>query len=174
MQLLTVVPSFRSLRSSVTPEGTATFDNTIVAHDFCDLLAEDAPFEPEKVQVVARSSNFGPCVIEGAEGTTKACTQAEAAKAPKRSEALVIIEMGFNKCLAELFDRRCLVNRLFHFPRENKGDRTRLYRDQPLYLSCTSSSQAVERQQAVITIGTPGPLFCRFFRAQSFIYATQF
>lgn len=93
LQLLTVVPSFRSLRSSVTPEGTATFDNTIVAHDFCDLLAEDAPFEPEKVQVVARSSNFGPCVTEGAEGTTKACTQAEAAKAPRRSETLVMIEI---------------------------------------------------------------------------------
>lgn len=56
---LTVVPSFRSLRSSVTPEGTATFESTMVAHDFCDLLAEDAPFEPEKVQVVARSSSLG-------------------------------------------------------------------------------------------------------------------
>lgn len=72
LQPLTVVPSFRSLRSSVTPEGTATFDSTIVAQDFCDLLAEDAPFEPEKVQVVARSSSFGPCVTSGAEGTTKA------------------------------------------------------------------------------------------------------
>lgn len=72
LQLLTVVPSFRSLRSSVTPEGTATFDSTIVAQDFCDLLAEDAPFAPEKVQVVARSSKFGPCVTVGAEGTTKA------------------------------------------------------------------------------------------------------
>lgn len=27
--------------------------NTIVAQDFCDLLAEAAPAEPEKVQLVA-------------------------------------------------------------------------------------------------------------------------
>jgi Fe-S cluster assembly iron-binding protein IscA len=65
VSMLTVVPSFKSLRSSVTPEGTATFESTMVAHDFCDLLADDAPLEPEKVQVVARSSSLGAWVTVG-------------------------------------------------------------------------------------------------------------
>lgn len=62
---LTVVSSGRSLRSSVVPEGTATFDRIMVEHELCDLLAEDAPLEPEKVQLVARLARLGGAVIAG-------------------------------------------------------------------------------------------------------------
>jgi hypothetical protein len=37
------------VRSSVVPDGTATEDNTIVAHEALDLLAAAAPLEPENV-----------------------------------------------------------------------------------------------------------------------------
>ncbi len=33
------------------PDGTATLDRTMVAHDAWDLLADEAPFDPEKVQL---------------------------------------------------------------------------------------------------------------------------
>lgn len=61
---LTWVPSFRLLRSNVTPEGTATLERTIVAQDFCEALAEAAPLEPEKVQL-ARFSRLGAAVMAG-------------------------------------------------------------------------------------------------------------
>jgi hypothetical protein len=50
---LTAVLSFRLDRSKVVPDGTATLERIMVEHDACDLLADDAPLEPEKVQVVA-------------------------------------------------------------------------------------------------------------------------
>jgi hypothetical protein len=53
-RILTDVPSFRSDRSSVVPDGTATFDSTMVAQEPCDLDAEDAPLEPENVQLPER------------------------------------------------------------------------------------------------------------------------
>lgn len=62
----TCVPLVRSVRSSVTPEGTATLDKTMVEQDVLDLLAEDAPLEPEKVQVVALLSRSGAAVGKGA------------------------------------------------------------------------------------------------------------
>jgi len=64
---LTVVPSARLDRSSVTPDGTATLLRTMVAHAFCDTLASDAPFDPEKVQLVAllATSAIGGGVIAG-------------------------------------------------------------------------------------------------------------
>jgi hypothetical protein len=49
----------------VVPEGTVMPDRTMVAHDFWDLLAEAAPFEPVKVQLVAlfASNGLGAGVI---------------------------------------------------------------------------------------------------------------
>jgi hypothetical protein len=67
------------------PEGTTIPDRTMVAHDCWDLLADDAPFEPLKVQLVAllarRASGGG--VISGA-ATGEAAAQA--AKAISRVE----------------------------------------------------------------------------------------
>ena len=51
------------------PDGTATADMTMVEQDVFDLLARDAPLEPEKVHEVARfstSSAKGAGVICGA------------------------------------------------------------------------------------------------------------
>lgn len=48
------------------PDGTATSDRTIVEQDVLDLLADEAPSDPEKVQVVALSSSFGGGVGAGA------------------------------------------------------------------------------------------------------------
>jgi hypothetical protein len=39
-------------------------ERTIVAQDFCEALAEAAPFEPEKVQL-ARFSRLGAAVMAG-------------------------------------------------------------------------------------------------------------
>jgi hypothetical protein len=53
----------------VVPEGTATLDRTIVAHDAWDLLAEEAPADPENVQLArfCRAwSREGPGVTAGA------------------------------------------------------------------------------------------------------------
>jgi hypothetical protein len=65
---LTVVSSARSERSKVTPEGTVMPDRTKVAHDFCETLAEEAPLEPEKVQLalLARVAS-GAGVTSGAD-----------------------------------------------------------------------------------------------------------
>jgi hypothetical protein len=49
----------------VVPEGTATLERTIVEQDFCDLLAEAAPDDPENVQEVARFARLGAAVIAG-------------------------------------------------------------------------------------------------------------
>ena len=57
----TCVPVVRPVKSSVVPDGTATLDRTIVAQEAFDLLAEAAPFEPEKVQV-ARFSRLGAAI----------------------------------------------------------------------------------------------------------------
>jgi hypothetical protein len=40
----------------------------IVEQDFCDLLADAAPDDPENVQDVARFARFGAAVIAGAGG----------------------------------------------------------------------------------------------------------
>lgn len=72
--LVTVVSSSRSLRSRVVPEGTATSERMIVEHDFCDLLALDAPLEPEKVQLVALLARLGAWVIAGAASATGEAT----------------------------------------------------------------------------------------------------
>jgi hypothetical protein len=64
----------------VVPEGTATADSTMVEHAVLDLLADEAPLDPENVQLVARSANFGAAVTWAAAGSGRAC----AAAAPKR------------------------------------------------------------------------------------------
>ncbi len=45
------MPEVSPVRSSVVPDGTATLLRTMVAHEFLDLLAAEAPEDPEKVQV---------------------------------------------------------------------------------------------------------------------------
>lgn len=72
--LITVVSSSRSLRSRVVPEGTATSERMIVEQDFCDLLALDAPLDPEKVQLVALLARLGASVIAGAASATGEAT----------------------------------------------------------------------------------------------------
>jgi hypothetical protein len=60
------VPLLRSVRSRVLPEGTATLESTIVAHDVLLMEAKDAPEEPENMQVLARFSTFAANVGAGA------------------------------------------------------------------------------------------------------------
>lgn len=77
----TVVSSASLLRSRVVPDGTATLESTIVEQAVCDLLAEAAPLEPEKVHVVARLAKLGACVMAGsATGDANAPSAKEAAK----------------------------------------------------------------------------------------------
>ncbi len=66
MNILTLVPFFRPVRSRVTPDGTASADSTIVEHEVFDLLADKYPPDPEKVQVVALLSRSGAAVGAGA------------------------------------------------------------------------------------------------------------
>jgi len=72
----TVVPEFKPVKSRVVPEGTASADRMIVEQEVLDLLAEDAPPEPEKVQVVALLLRSGAAVGSGA-GRAKASAAAE-------------------------------------------------------------------------------------------------
>ena len=66
VEVRTEVPEFNPVRSRVTPDGTAKADKTMVAQDFFDLLASEAPLEPEKVQVVALLERSGAAVGSGA------------------------------------------------------------------------------------------------------------
>jgi hypothetical protein len=72
----------------VVPDGTVIPDKTIVAHDFCDLLAEAAPLAPLKVQLVALLARAasGAGVIAGPATATGVAMTAEAAKAARRAE----------------------------------------------------------------------------------------
>ena len=49
------MPDVSPVKSSVVPEGTATFERTMVAHEALDLLAAEAPDDPEKVQDALRN-----------------------------------------------------------------------------------------------------------------------
>lgn len=60
------MPSFRSVKSRVTPAGTVTASMMMVEHSVFDTLAEEAPSEPLKVQVVALFSKSGAAVGAGA------------------------------------------------------------------------------------------------------------
>lgn len=95
MQVLTVVSSGKLLRSRVFPEGTATFDKMIVEQDFCETLAEDAPLEPEKVQLVALlSSKFGAGVMAGS-ATGFAMAQAVSAASTTEPKISLVIAIGY-------------------------------------------------------------------------------
>ena len=73
-------------RSKVVPEGTVMPDRTMVEHDDWDLLAEAAPLEPLKVQLVAlfASNGLGGGVISGPAKATGDATAAQAAKATNK------------------------------------------------------------------------------------------
>jgi hypothetical protein len=81
--ILTVVPSFKSVRSRVTPDGTASAERIMVEHEVFDLLADEYPPDPEKVQVVALFSRSGAAVGAGA-GTASTCV---IAARPKRRDS---------------------------------------------------------------------------------------
>jgi hypothetical protein len=87
---ITVVPEVRSVRSRITPDGTAMLERIIVAQDALDLLAAEAPEEPEKVHE-ARLERFGAAVGAGA-GTAAgaAATSEVVARSPKRTESWTI------------------------------------------------------------------------------------
>jgi hypothetical protein len=51
------VPSFRPVKSSVTPDGTAKAERTIVEQDVLDALAAEYPVEPAKVHPPAAAAD---------------------------------------------------------------------------------------------------------------------
>ena len=55
----------RPVKSKVVPDGTATAEIMIVEQEVLDLLAEEAPPDPENVQVVARLLISGAAVGSG-------------------------------------------------------------------------------------------------------------
>lgn len=107
----TVVSSGRSDRSRVTPDGTAMLDRTMVEHDFWEALAEAAPLEPEKVQLVARFTRLtsGAGVTAGAAaGSATGEAKAEAARAAIRvkTRGAMVNKAGLNavfRCVCHIF-----------------------------------------------------------------------
>lgn len=75
------------------PDGTASADNTMVEQEVLDLLADEAPPEPEKVQVVARLSRSGAAVGAGAAAGR---AEAKTDNPPRRRqiECLTIFKMS--------------------------------------------------------------------------------
>lgn len=70
---MTWVPLVSLVRSRVVPAGTATLLRMMVAQAAFDFVAEAAPLEPEKVQVVARfSTTVGAAATRAALPTTAA------------------------------------------------------------------------------------------------------
>ena len=88
---ITCVPEDRPVRSRTRPDGTTRPLRTIVAQDALDLLAAEAPEDPEKVHeaLLARS---GAAVGDGV-GTAAgaAATSEVAARSPKRKESWTIL-----------------------------------------------------------------------------------
>lgn len=83
----------RPVKSKVTPEGTATAEMMMVEQEVLDLLAEEAPADPEKVQVVARffrSLRSGAAVGSGA--AAGAATARAAAPRRRARERRTIVE----------------------------------------------------------------------------------
>jgi hypothetical protein len=82
------------------PDGTATSDRIIVEHDACDLLADDAPLEPEKVQVVAlfaRAAGSGGAVMAGA-GWATGEANANAPRAESRAHVISMTAKEYLQC----------------------------------------------------------------------------
>lgn len=94
----------KPVKSSVTPDGTATDDRTIVEQDFLDLLAKDAPLEPEKVQVVALLSMSGAAVGSGAAmGLAKVATALNASTAARTlNEGAISLSIAGELCFVTL------------------------------------------------------------------------
>jgi hypothetical protein len=113
----TVVPSFRPVKSNVVPEGTATADSTMVEQAVLDLLADEAPLDPEKVQLVALSANCGAAVTWALAGSGSACTAA-APKSPKMQN-LVLATMMNRKALSENSVKETIVRQI-EFPRNRQ------------------------------------------------------
>jgi hypothetical protein len=94
MEILTCVPDFNPVKSSVTPDGTAIAERIIVEQEVFDLLAEEAPPEPENVQVVARLARSGAAVGTGAgagAGTAKTLATAERPSRVREKATIVIM-----------------------------------------------------------------------------------
>lgn len=86
---LTFVPELRPVKSSVVPDGTATFDKMMVEHEVLDLLAEAAPLEPENVHEAARFSSVAGAVTAGA-GAANATEEKTASPARPMKERMVM------------------------------------------------------------------------------------
>ncbi len=85
------------------PDGTAMSDRMIVEQDACDLLAEAAPEEPEKVQEVARFAKLGASVMAGAAGSaTGEAIEPTAKAATKREPKCLDIARGGLSFLGQL------------------------------------------------------------------------
>lgn len=99
MQIRTVVPSLRPVKSKVVPEGTARAERMMVEHEVFDLLAEDAPPDPENVQVVARLARSGAAV---GSGTGEASTRAAAVNARIEERWTMIAKSRLGKGVGKL------------------------------------------------------------------------
>lgn len=75
------------------PDGTASADRMMVEQEVLDLLADEAPPEPEKVQVVARLSRSGAAVGAGA-AAGRAEAKAESPPKRRQAENLTIFRMS--------------------------------------------------------------------------------
>ena len=65
------------------PDGTARAERIIVEQEVLEMLAEEAPPDPEKVQVVARLASSGAAVGFGAGAGTATTTEAAASARTK-------------------------------------------------------------------------------------------
>jgi hypothetical protein len=77
------------------PDGTATLDRIIVEQEDCDLLAEAAPEEPEKVQEVALFAKLGASVMAGS-ATGEAMTPTAKAATKREPKSLDIASEGLS------------------------------------------------------------------------------
>ena len=71
----------------------------MVEQDFCDTLAEDAPEEPENVQVVARFSRLGASVTAGGSGAGEAIAE-EASKQLLANPVMEYYEVKVDKLMS--------------------------------------------------------------------------
>jgi hypothetical protein len=78
---LTFVPAVRSVKSSVVPAGTATFDKVIVEQEVLDLRTLAAPVEPENMHEAARLSKVA--------GAANATDERRAAPARAMKEGMI-------------------------------------------------------------------------------------
>ena len=113
---MTVVPELRPVRSKVLPDGTARADKMIVLQEVLDLLAEEAPPDPEKVQVVALLAISGAAVGSGC-GRPSTSAEAESRRAMERLTMIVRVIRALKmwKLPRDLDVRRCPSGVLIDF-----------------------------------------------------------